>query len=113
MRIIAAIIIIIIIIIIVIIIIIIINFPVELAVLARAPGGWGLRPPGPHMYIWASEDNADRHRIAEMHLGPRQESNPAKLVTTGPPIKSLDFRGFDSSRLLILRRGNSHVRWIL
>ena len=27
-----------------------------------------------------------------------------------PPIKSLDFRGFDSSRLLILRDGNSHVR---
>ena len=31
-------------------------------------------------------------------------------VTLSPPIKSLDFRGFDSSRLLILRGGNSHVR---
>ena len=30
-----------------------------------------------------------------------------------PPTKSLDFRGFDSSRLLILRGGNSHVRGIL
>ena len=27
-----------------------------------------------------------------------------------PPIKSLDFRGFDSSRLLIIKGGNSHVR---
>ena len=33
--------------------------------------------------------------------------------TLSPPIKSLDFRGFDSSRLLILRGGNSHVRIIL
>ena len=30
--------------------------------------------------------------------------------TPCPPIKSSDFRGFDSSRLLILRGGNSHVR---
>ena len=26
------------------------------------------------------------------------------------PTKSLDFRGFDSSKLLIIRGGNSHVR---
>ena len=32
------------------------------------------------------------------------------VVTPSPPIKSLDFRGFDSSRLLILRGGNSHAR---
>ena len=32
------------------------------------------------------------------------------LIMPSPPIKSLDFRGFDSSRLLILRVGNSHVR---
>ena len=32
--------------------------------------------------------------------------------TPGPPTKSLDFRGFDSSKLLILRGGNSHVRII-
>ena len=30
--------------------------------------------------------------------------------TPNPPTKSLDFRGFDSSKLLILRDGNSHVR---
>ena len=30
--------------------------------------------------------------------------------TPNPPTKSLDFRGFASSRLLILRDGNSHVR---
>ena len=32
------------------------------------------------------------------------------MYTPSPPIKSLDFRGFDSSKLLILRGGNSHVR---
>ena len=30
--------------------------------------------------------------------------------TSSPPIKSSDFRGFDASRLLILKGGNSHVR---
>ena len=30
-----------------------------------------------------------------------------------PPTKSFDFRGFDSSRLLILRGGSSHVRGLL
>ena len=34
------------------------------------------------------------------------------VSTPSPPIKSLDFRGFDSSRLLILRGGNSHARRI-
>ena len=39
---------------------------------------------------------------------------PTNIIPTrSPPIKSLDFRGFDSSRLLILRGGNSHVRRIL
>ena len=32
-----------------------------------------------------------------------------EMSAPSPPIKSLDFRGFDSSRLLILRGGNSHV----
>ena len=35
------------------------------------------------------------------------------LSTASPPTKSFDFRGFDSSKLLILRGGNSHVRIIL
>ena len=30
-------------------------------------------------------------------------------TTPSPPIKSFDFRGFDSSRLSMLRGGNSHV----
>ena len=34
-------------------------------------------------------------------------------ITPSPPTKSFDFRGFDSSRLLILKGGNSHVRIIL
>ena len=33
--------------------------------------------------------------------------------TSSPPTKSSGFEGFDSSRLLILRDGNSHVRRIL
>ena len=34
------------------------------------------------------------------------------IITPSPPIKSLDFRRFDSSRLLILRGGNSHIQRI-
>ena len=33
--------------------------------------------------------------------------------TPSPPIKSLGFRGFDSSKLLILKGGNCHFRIIL
>ena len=33
--------------------------------------------------------------------------------TPSLPTKSLGFRGFDSSKLLIIRGGNSHVRIIL
>ena len=33
-------------------------------------------------------------------------------ATPSPPTKSLGFRGFDSSKLLILKGGNSHVRMI-
>ena len=33
--------------------------------------------------------------------------------TPSPPIKSLFFRWFDASRLLILTGGNYHVRWML
>ena len=32
------------------------------------------------------------------------------IITPSPPTKSLGFEGFDSSRLLILRGENSHVR---
>ena len=33
--------------------------------------------------------------------------------TPGPPTKSFDIRGFDSSKLFILQGGNFHVRVIL
>ena len=36
----------------------------------------------------------------------------AVIYTPRPPIESFDFRGFDSSKLLILKGGNSHVRRI-
>ena len=35
-----------------------------------------------------------------------------RTSTPSPTIKSFDFRGFDSSKLLILKGGNSHVRRI-
>ena len=38
------------------------------------------------------------------------EHSTMSLDAPSPPTKSLDFEGFDSSRLLILRGGNSHVR---
>ena len=38
---------------------------------------------------------------------------PRSRITPSLPTKSLGFRGFDSSRLLILRGGNSHVRRIV
>ena len=34
-------------------------------------------------------------------------------ATPSPPTKSVGFRGFDSSKLLILKGGKSHVRIIL
>ena len=37
-------------------------------------------------------------------------SNVIVYSTPSPPTKILDFRGFDSSKLLILKGGNSHVR---
>ena len=42
-----------------------------------------------------------QHLSQEMH---------ARTITPRPPTKSSRFGGFDSSRLLILRGGNSHVR---
>ena len=33
--------------------------------------------------------------------------------TPSPPTKSLDFRGFDSNKLLILRGGNYHIHIIV
>ena len=34
----------------------------------------------------------------------------SKSIMPSPPTKSFDFGGFDSSKLLILKGGNSHVR---
>ena len=54
--------------------------------------------------------------LPELRYGAMRWPRQAVEVVSGtpsPPIKSLDFRGFDSSKLLILRGGNSHVRIIL
>ena len=49
-----------------------------------------------------------------MDIKPLNETSSALVLentpTPSPPTKSLDFRGFDSSRLSILRGGNSHIR---
>ena len=39
-------------------------------------------------------------------------TDPLRVCTPSPPTKSFDFRGFDSSKLLIRRVGNSYVRRI-
>ena len=48
---------------------------------------------------------------------PVQGPYPGQILsiqaTPSPPIKSLGFEGFDSSKLLILKGGNSHVRRIV
>ena len=49
---------------------------------------------------------------AEQNGGGRGGSG-FRLITPSPPTKSFDFRGFDSSKLLMLKGGNSHVRGIL
>ena len=43
------------------------------------------------------------------------DRRPSSCTSSGPspPTKSLDFGGFDASKLLIVRGGNSHVRMIL
>ena len=43
----------------------------------------------------------------------RPKGEPPWMGTPSPPTKSLGFRGFDSSKLFILKGGNSHVRRIL
>ena len=50
---------------------------------------------------------------AKLHLRDNAISELQVVRTPSPPTKSLDFRGFDSSRFLILRGGNSHVHMIV
>ena len=40
-------------------------------------------------------------------------TNSSNINTPSPPTKSCDFRRFDSSKLSILKGGNSHVRGIV
>ena len=47
--------------------------------------------------------------FSESRVGEMMVRSP---YTPSPPTKSLGFEGFDSSRLLILRGGDSHVRRI-
>ena len=53
-----------------------------------------------------------RHLRLFAHGGGEDEgpADTAMLHTASPPTKSLDFGGFDSSKLLIPSGGNSHVR---
>ena len=56
--------------------------------------------------LYAGQHRAAQHR---QHAG---TPDMAAYSTPSPPIKSLDFRGFDSSKLLVLKGGNSHSRRI-
>ena len=57
-----------------------------------------------------SNDNDKDSNTIKRSVDTDAECHVTVLPTPSPPMKSLDFRGFDSSRLLILRVGNSHVR---
>ena len=52
------------------------------------------------------------HHAAHIHCTPFP-LHPLVMNMPSPPTRSLDFREFDSSKLLILKGGNSHVRIIL
>ena len=53
-----------------------------------------------YIYVLAGLASAERSRTYRSCV----------CLTPSLPTKSLDFRGFDSSRLLILKGGNSHAR---
>ena len=65
-----------------------------------------------HTYIYVYVHGAGAGADAAANAA-RPEKTPRSLRTSSPPTKSFDFRGFDSSKLLIIRGGNSHVRIIL
>ena len=48
----------------------------------------------------------------DRHEADALSNNSNVTSTPSPPTKSFDSRGFDSSKLLIIRGGNSHVRII-
>ena len=56
-----------------------------------------------HTYGWKARCPGGQNRAIVSGSG----------ITPSPPTKSFDFGGFGSSRLLILRGGNSHVRIIV
>ena len=57
-----------------------------------------------------NDNNNDNSNINSNINSNVNSDNNTHVNTSSPPIKSLYFRGFDSSRLLIPRGGNSHVR---
>ena len=57
----------------------------------------------------SSSSSSNNHDNDSRHLRP----GPDRRVLGRPPTKSLDFRGFDSSRLLILRGGNYRIHIIV
>ena len=69
------------------------------------------------MHIHNNNNNEHNHdnnnNNNNEHNKYNNDNNIYVRSTPSSPIKSLDFRGFDSSRLLILRGGNSNVRRIL
>ena len=59
-----------------------------------------------------AREAAARRAEGAKNKGEKSESHRKPWGTPSPPIKSLDFRGFDSSKLLVLRGGNYHIHRI-
>ena len=83
---------------------------------SRAEQAWSRA--GQHGSLQEVTVGANRkHGVASTHLddGTSVLSDcwRSRAATPSPPTKSSGFRGFDSSRLLILKGGNSHVREIV
>ena len=51
--------------------------------------------------------------MQEIHPPPGPPVEAENIMHPSPPTKSSGFSGFDSSKLLKLKGGNSHVRIIL
>ena len=62
-----------------------------------------------YIYIYREMYTHKIHVQCYMTYGTRC-SDANTCVTPSPPTKSFDFGGFDSSKLFILRGGNSRVR---
>ena len=85
----------------------------------RDPEIWGLRPSGSAAGSGRSNGNSNSNSnsngnsiVIVIVQSSNSNSKSKSKSTPSPPTKSLGFKGFDPSKLLILKGGNSHVRII-